>query len=136
MAHFCTSSGTLLTTDWFEPVTNAHLRQVTPIALRDVYAHLCQFFDRHVADRTFRVSVPHNCPSPWPPVLAPLWLACGCDEEEAAKLLGDLYCRYAIARPELWMSFPDAVLEWKPRRYTVWLNAPMTRISGIDREIR
>jgi hypothetical protein len=100
-------------------MTNIHIRHLGPRNLSAVYQYIGQFFDAHILDPANRVSVPINCPNPWPPVLGPLWLVCGQDDEEAAKFLGNLYCRYAIQRPELWWSFPYAVLDWKPRLYVV-----------------
>jgi hypothetical protein len=117
--HFCSSTLKCLTTDWFASKTNARLRHFQPGDLQIVYNHIGQFFDAHLHDPINKVSVPLNCPHPWPSVLAPVWLACGHDEEEGAKFLGNLYCRYAIVRSELWWSFPYAVLDWKPRLYVV-----------------
>jgi hypothetical protein len=119
MPHFCSSKFKLLRTDWCPQLTNAHIRKFKPGDLNMIDQHIGQFFDAHLADPSNRVSVPLNCPNPWPSVLAPVWLACNRDEEEAAKFLGNLYCRYAIKRPELWWSFPYAVIEWKPRLYVV-----------------
>lgn len=125
-----------MTTDWFPILTNVHLQQISPQDQQMVDQHIGQFFDAHIADRSQKVSVPINCPHPWPSVLTPVWLACNRDEEEAAKFLGNLYCRYAIKRPELWMSFPDAVLSWKPRRYVVQLNVAASAMSHIPRAIK
>jgi len=115
--HFDMSKLNWLRTDWFAHVTNAHLRHVTPIELRDINSHIDQFFDAHVRITHERVSVPINCPGHWPAVLAPVWIACGRNDEEAAMFLGNLYCRRAIARPEVWLSFNYAVIPWHPRLY-------------------
>jgi hypothetical protein len=116
---FDTSTMKHLKTDWFSSKTNARIRLFQPGDLQVVYSHIGPFFDAHVQDAANRVSVPLNCPHPWPSALAPVWLACGHDQEEAAMLLGNLYCRYAIQRPEMWWSSPYAALKWKPRLYVV-----------------
>jgi hypothetical protein len=108
-----------VTTDWFAPKTNARLSHFRPGDLPMVYKYIGQFFDAHVRDARNKVSVPINCPHPWPPMLEPIWLACGHNEEQGAMLLGNLYCRYAIQRPELWWTVSNAILDWKPRLYVV-----------------
>jgi hypothetical protein len=108
-----------LQTDWFPSKTNALLKGMTAQEQADIHNHIDQFFDAHTQDVKNQVGVAKNCPNPWPAVLTPIWIAAGMDEERAAMLLGNIYCRHAINRPEEWWSFPDAVLEWKPRRYVV-----------------
>lgn len=43
--------------------------------------------------------------------------ACSEDEDEAAMLVGNLYCRVAIGRPEIWWSCNAAELDHHPRKY-------------------
>jgi hypothetical protein len=88
--------------DFRPAVTNAQLKNMGVMDLPIINAHIATFFDAHVRDQNQRVCVPLNCQDPWPPALVPVWLACGRDEEAAAMLLGNLYCRYAIRRPEWW----------------------------------
>jgi len=135
MAHYDMSQGQLITTDWFPRTTDGQLRAIKPRELKAIYCYIGQFFDAQIADRTAKVCVPFNCPDPWPSVLAPIWIAAGRNEEAAAMLLGNLYCRHAITRPELWASSPLALLKWKPRHYIVWLNAP-TKLPRIPRALK
>jgi hypothetical protein len=93
-------------TDFKPVVTNSQLKNMGAMDLQIVNAHIATYFDAHARDHSQRVCVPLNCPNPWPPALVPVWLACGRDEEAAAMLLGNLYCRYAIKRPEWWWSAP------------------------------
>jgi hypothetical protein len=105
-----------LTTDWFPKKTNLLLGRMTATEYKMVDDQIAQFFDAHLRDQS-KVSVPINCPHPWPTALVPVWIAANRDEQEAAMLLGNLYCRHAIKRPEIWISVPYAVLDWKPRLY-------------------
>lgn len=119
----------MLKTDWFPQKTNVRIGNMSQTDLSNIYAHIDQFFNDHLRDPANFVGVARNCPHPWPPVLVPIWLATGRDEEEAAMLLGNLYCRHAIARPEVWWSFSDTVIPGRPRRYVVHhhLAAPYQR---------
>ena len=117
--HYCTSTMKMLSTDWFTIKTNANIRRMSVRDLTIAYQHIDRFFEAHLKDWTNPVGVARNCPSPWPPALAPVWHAAGMDEQEAAMFLGNLYCRHAIARPELWWSFSDTVIPGRPRRYIV-----------------
>jgi hypothetical protein len=89
------------TTDWRPQLTTALLRTIPPSDRLMVDAYIKTFFDAHVIDHSQRVNVTLNCPDPWPPMLEPLWIATH-DKAQAAMLLGNLYCRHAIKRSELW----------------------------------
>jgi hypothetical protein len=96
---------------------------------RDIVAEINTPFDRHLKDRGYRVVVTENYPDPWPAVLWPLYPAAG-GKDPAAMFLGCLFCRVAIARPELWICAPLPIYTNRPpekshpRRYMVWHNAP------------
>jgi hypothetical protein len=115
-----------LRTDWFSQGTDARIRALRHHGgnLQLIETHINKFFDAHVINRSNRVCVTVNCQNPWPAVLSPLWHASGDDEEEAAKFLGNLYCRVAIKRPEKWLSAPYPIFKqrrdphkWAPRHY-------------------
>jgi len=125
MPHFCTSAIGYLSTDWFSRWTNARIRNMHamyPSHLPLVFGHIGQFFDDHVNDPNNKVFVATNCPSPWPSVLDPVYDAVGQQYDDAAMFLGNLYCRYAILRPETWWSFPNALLPHKPRTYVAHIH--------------
>jgi hypothetical protein len=117
--HFCTSTMKFLKNDWFWQKTDMLVARKTSKDLVNVYSHIDRFFDDHLRDWTNVVGVARNCPDPWPPVLAPVWVSAWRNEDEAAMFLGNLYCRKAIVRPEVWWSFSDTVLPGRPRRYIV-----------------
>jgi hypothetical protein len=115
-----------LKTDWFPDLTNAQISTLHRYGgnVMDVYTHINTFFDAHAINRINRVCVTLNCQNPWPVVLGPLFDASGCDEERAALFLGNLFCRVAINRPEVWMSAPYPIFrqrrdphKWAPRHY-------------------
>ncbi len=126
MSHYCTSKMQWLHTDWFHTLTQSQLQALQSYGgnVVAIYAHIDQFFDAHIKNQTNRVCVTINCPNPWPPVLGPVWLASSRDETRAAMFLGNLYCRAAIRRPEVWLSAPYPIFKgrpnpnkWTPRHY-------------------
>jgi hypothetical protein len=96
----------ILRTEWKPDFTRALLKRFKRGDLETINDYLRVFFDRHARREIERVCVPLNCPDPWPPPLAPIWLACDHDKTTGALLLGNLYCRYAIKRPEWFWCAP------------------------------
>jgi hypothetical protein len=135
-------TGKWLSTDWFPTRTNAALKNMTPIQIHDVHVYIEIFFNIGVRPRPpdgFKVCVPINCPNPWPQVLDPVYNAVG-NYEDAAKFLGNLYCRVGIRRNDAWISspLPWPGLKHKPRVYVPFHNITGARRGGIglDPEIR
>jgi hypothetical protein len=103
----------------FGPKTNQQCARVTPGQLQAALDFIDTFFAAHIADPSQSVGVAFNCPGSWEDTpLEPLYaIACAGDEDEAAMLVGNLYCRVAIRRSELWWSFNAAELDHHPRKY-------------------
>lgn len=115
--HFDTPSMKWLRTDWFPEKTNRQLRQFRPGEKRNIREYIDSFFDMHMADPRNQVGVLLNCPHPWARVLIPIWRVCNENEEEAAMLLGNIFCRVAILRSDDWWSHSDTRFKHKPRMY-------------------
>jgi len=109
-----------LRTDWYPDKTNRTIARLKPAELAEIKRLINLRFDEHLAnpDRN-KVSVPINFPNPWPPCFAALWLACGKDEEQAAMILGNLFCRVAIERSEWWWYGNAPVPSWHPRMFRI-----------------
>jgi hypothetical protein len=129
MPHFCATTMKVLKTDWFPSLTDAQIRALPYHGgnLAAINAFINAFFDAHVAhpirrEDDCRVCVPLNCPDPWPMILTPVWLASNQAQDQAAMFLGNLFCRVAIARKEMWVSTPYPIFTHRdvtPRRYAL-----------------
>ena len=129
--------GKVLTTDWFHSETNTRIRQLRPGELAAINAHINTFFDAHVTDpHLHQIVVPLCCPHPWPPVLDPVYRACGGRHyphayEEAGMFLGNLFCRVAIARREWWWTLSQTRFDWKPRTYVLGPSVHRNAMYGL-----
>jgi len=125
--HFCTTTWRTLRTDWHHVQTDKRIRTLARCGdLAGINAHINTFFAAHAINQRNRVCVPINCPNDWPRVLKPLYTVSGGDRDAAAMLLGALYCRVAIERPEWWWSAPLPIFKnradphkWTARQYNI-----------------
>ena len=121
MACFDIGIPAYLTDCWgFGPCLKAQLTRLTPGEVQAAYADIETHFDAYLADPAKTVGVPFNYPGAWPDQVAPLYFkACGKNEKEAAKMLGNMYCQVAIGRAEVWLSLPANYIRGRPRHYRV-----------------
>jgi hypothetical protein len=101
MACFDASSMSMLRDCWrFGQKTNQQCARISPSELQAALDYIDTFFSAHIADPRQSVGIAFNCSGSWEGTpLQPLYeVACSGDEDEAAMLVGNLYCRVAIRR--------------------------------------
>jgi hypothetical protein len=115
-----------LTDCWnFGAKTNQQLRRFRPGEAAKVYDYINKTaFDPHVADPRQPVVVCRNFPGEWPIELEAVYVRGGLSYPDmAAMLLGNLYCRAAIARPDYWYTINTPVIGHHPREYRLIASA-------------
>ena len=104
---------------WFPSFLNPRWALLSHAEQRGVTDYIDDIFDAAAQTRPHRFNVTSSVPSDWTGMaLHPLYeVAAGYDVDNAAKLLGNLFCRVGIQRPELWYCFQQRVGDHTSRTY-------------------
>ncbi|MDQ2804365.1 MAG: hypothetical protein M3Y41_17415 [Pseudomonadota bacterium] len=104
---------------WFPPYLNPRWAHLTTVQQQSIDRYINDVFDMAVHTPPHRFNVTSSVPSNWTgTALQALYeVAAGYDTDEAAKLLGNLFCRIGVRRDELWFCFQQRVGDHTSRTY-------------------
>jgi hypothetical protein len=104
---------------WFPAYLNPRWSALTPKEQADVTAFINAVFDAAAKTPPHRFNFTDSFPSDWRgSVLQPIYEKCAqYDETDAARILGNAFCRVGVSRPELWLCHQQLVGDHTSRSY-------------------
>ncbi len=104
---------------WFPAYLNTRWAALSASDQQAITAYIDDVFTRAAGTPPYRFNVTESVPSDWTGIaLQPLYdVAAGQDFEDAAKLLGNVFCRVGVRRPELWYCFQQRMGDHTSRTY-------------------
>jgi hypothetical protein len=108
-----------MTDCWFPAYLNRSWALLSPVQKQAITGYINGVFDDAARTPPHRFNVTNSVPADWTGMaLQPLYeVAARYDVDEAAKLLGNLFCRIGIQRAELWFCFQQRVGDHTSRTY-------------------
>ncbi len=104
---------------WFPIYLDPRWAALSPAQQIGIESYIQDIFHTAVRTPPHHFNVTNSVPSNWAnTALQPLYeTAAAYDEEDAAKLLGNLFCRIGIQRSEPWFCFQQRVGDHTSRIY-------------------
>ena len=104
---------------WFPNYLNPRWKALTQQEQADVTAYIEDVFDTAARNPPHRFNFTDSVPSDWRgSVLQPVYHKCAqYNPTEAAKVLGNVFCRVGVGRPELWLCHQQLVGDHTSRSY-------------------